>query len=62
MLKLGLQVKEEDGKVNIDLQDPPKTQLKSASENEKLIAQTIKNLLDKNLLNYLQTETETKED
>ena len=40
--------------VNIKLLDPTKKQLESATENEKLIAQTFKELFDEKLIELLQ--------
>lgn len=57
MLKLGLELKESGETLNIKLVDPTKKQLDSASENEKLVAQTIKNMLDKKLLELLEDST-----
>ena len=42
MVKLGLEIKETDGNINIKLVDPTKKQLDTASDNELLIAQKIK--------------------
>ena len=56
MLKLGIELKEEDEKLNIKLIDPTKKQLESASEMEKITAQVIKDLLDKRLLELLEEE------
>ena len=56
MLKLGIELKEEDKNLNINLVDPTKKQLETASDNEKLIAEKIKNLLDKKLLELLEKE------
>ena len=57
MLKLGLELKESGETLNIKLVDPTKKQLDSASENEKLVAQTIKNMLDKKLIELLEDST-----
>lgn len=64
MLKLGIELKEEDEKLNIKLIDPTKKQLESASEMEKITAQVIKDLLDKRLLELLEEENkeENKEE
>lgn len=63
MLKLGIQLKEVGKTLNIALVDPTKKQLEAASENEKITAQVIKNLLDNRLLELLeeQTKEQTKE-
>ena len=42
MVKLGLEIKEKEGSININLVDPTKKQLDTASENEKYIAQLFK--------------------
>lgn len=60
MLKLGLELKESGETLNIKLVDPTKKQLDSASENEKLVAQTIKEMLDKRLLELLEDSTKNK--
>lgn len=55
MIKLTLEIKEqEEGKLDLKLVDPTKKQLESASENEKLIAQKMKNVLDEELLKKLE--------
>lgn len=54
MLKIGLELKENEEELNIKLVDPTKKQLDSASENEKIVMQVIKDLLDKNLLTLLE--------
>ena len=60
MLKLGIELKEVDNTLNINLLDPTKKQLDTASENEKMIAQMIKDLLNNKLLDLLE-EQENKE-
>lgn len=55
MLKLGIELKEDGDKLNIKLVDPSKKQLETASDNEKLIADTIKDVLDKKLLEMIET-------
>ena len=55
MLKLGIELKEDGDKLNIKLLDPSKKQLETASDNEKLIADTIKDVLDKKLLEMIET-------
>ena len=42
MVKLGLEIKEKDGNINVNLIDPTKKQLETASDNEKIIAQLFK--------------------
>ena len=58
MVKLGLEIKENNGEVNIKLTDPTKKQLETASENEKLIAQKFKDLFDEKLINLLEDSKE----
>lgn len=57
MLKLTLQLKEVEDTMNIALLDPTKKQLSEATENEKLLAQQIKEVLDKRLLELLEEHT-----
>lgn len=57
MLKLGIELKEVGETLNINLVDPTKKQLDSASEMEKITAQVIKELLDKRLLELLEENT-----
>lgn len=58
MVKLGLEINETNGEVNIKLTDPTKKQLETASENEKLIAQKFKDLFDEKLINLLEDSKE----
>ena len=61
MLKIGIELKEVGETLNINLIDPTNKQLETASDNEKLIAQAIKDVLNKKLLDMLeQEEKETK--
>ena len=57
MLKLTLQLKEVEDTMNIALLDPTKKQLSEATENEKILAQQIKEVLDKRLLELLEEHT-----
>ena len=57
MLKLTLQLKEVEDTMNITLLDPTKKQLSEATENEKMLAQQIKEVLDKKLLELLEEQT-----
>ena len=57
MLKLTIGLKEVDNTMNINLIDPTKKQLESATENEKILAQQIKEVLDKKLLELLEDHT-----
>lgn len=64
MIKLGLELKENDGKINIKLIDPTKKQLESATDNEKLTAQILKEVLETKLLDMMNSyeQKEQKED
>lgn len=57
MLKLTLQLKEVEDTMNINLIDPTKKQLSEATENEKILAQQIKEVLNKKLLELLEEHT-----
>lgn len=62
MLKLGIQLKEVDNTLNIQLVDPTKKQLSEATENEKITADIIKVVFGENLIdligNYNKAEKE----
>lgn len=58
MLKLGIGLKEVDNTLNINILDPTAKQLESATENEKITAQLIKDLLDEKLLELLEERNE----
>lgn len=60
MLKLTIGLKENEGNLDITLSDPTKKQLESATENERILAQTIKELLDNRLLELLEEQTKEK--
>lgn len=60
MIKLGLQITDNEKEVNIKLLDPTKKQLESATENEKLIAQNFKELFDEKLIELLQEKINNK--
>ena len=60
MIKLGLQITDDEKEVNIKLLDPTKKQLDSATENEKMIAQTFKELFDEKLIELLQEKINNK--
>lgn len=62
MLKLTIGLKEVDNTMNINLIDPTKKQLESATENEKILAQQIKEVLDKKLLELLEDHTSDKKE
>ena len=61
MLKLTIGLKEVDNTLNINLIDPTKKQLEQASENEKITAQLIKDLLNNKLLDLLEEENKKNE-
>ena len=58
MVKLGLEIIEDKGNINIKLIDPTKKQLETASENEKFIAQKFKDLFDEKLVYMLEENQE----
>lgn len=58
MVKLGLEINEENGNINIKLLDPTKKQLDTATENEKFVAQKFKDLFDKKLVEMLEENEE----
>lgn len=60
MVKLGLEIIEDDGNINIKLIDPTKKQLETASENEKFVAQKFKDLFDEKLVYMLEENQEEK--
>ena len=60
MLKLGFQIKEVGDTLNINIIDPTEKQLNAASDNERAIAQAIKELFEKRLLELLEEETKTE--
>ncbi len=62
MLKLTIGLKEVDNTMNINLIDPTTKQLESATENEKILAQQIKEVLDKKLLELLEDHTSDKKE
>lgn len=57
MLKLTLKLEEVGETMNIALLDPTKKQLTEASENEKVLAQVIKDVLNNRLLELLEDHT-----
>ena len=61
MLKLGIELKEVGETLNINLIDPTKKQLDTATEQEKLVAQLIKDLLNDRLLDLLEEQQNKKE-
>lgn len=61
MLKITLGLKEVDNTLNINLIDPTKKQLEQATDNEKMTAQLIKDLLNNKLLELLEEETKKEE-
>lgn len=60
MIKLGLQITDNEKEVNIKLLDSTKKQLESATENEKLIAQNFKELFDEKLIELLKEKINNK--
>lgn len=57
MLKIGFKIDEVGDKLNINIIDPTEKQLNAASDNERAIAQAIKDLFEKRLLELLEEET-----
>ena len=62
MLKLGIEFKEVGETLNINLIDPTKKQLDTASENEKLTAQIVKDVLSEKLLDLIGNYEQTKKE
>ena len=60
MVKLGLQITDNEEEVNIKLLDPTKKQLESASENERVIAQAFKELFEEKLIELLKEHVNNK--
>jgi hypothetical protein len=56
MVKLGLEIKDDGKEVKIKLTDPTKKQLEEATENEKIVAQRIKDVFDISLIELLNTK------
>lgn len=56
MVKLGLEIKDDGKEVKIKLIDPTKKQLEEATENEKIVAQRVKDVFDISLIELLNTE------
>ena len=61
MLKIGIELKQAGETLNIRMLEATKKQLESASEMEKITAQLIKEVLDENLLDLLNTKETEKE-
>ena len=57
MLKIGFKIEEVGNALNINIIDPTEKQLNAASDNERAIAQAIKDLFEKRLLELLEEET-----
>lgn len=62
MLKIGIEFKEVGETLNINLIDPTKKQLDSASENEKITAQIVKDVLNEKLLDLMQNYDQTNKE
>lgn len=60
MVKLGLQITDDEKEVNIKLLDPTKKQLEAATENEKVIAQNFKELFEEKLIELLKEKINNK--
>lgn len=53
MIKIGLEIKQDGSKVHLRLVDPSKKQLEEASDDERLVAQKVKDLFDIKLIDLL---------
>lgn len=62
MLKIGIEFKEVGETLNINLIDPTKKQLDSASENEKITAEIVKDVLNEKLLDLIGNYEQTKKE
>lgn len=62
MLKLGIEFKEVGETLNINLIDPTKKQLDTASENEKITAEIVKDVLNEKLLDLIGNYEQTKKE
>lgn len=60
MLKIGFKIEEVGNALNINIIDPTEKQLNAASDNERAIAQAIKDLFEKRLLELLEEQTKEK--
>ena len=56
MLKIGIKIKANDNEVNLDFVDATKKDLQTATEEEKFIAQAIKEIFDESLTDLLQAK------
>lgn len=54
MLKVGIKFKATENEVKMDFVDPTKKELQSATEEEKFIAQAIKEIFDEKLTELLK--------
>lgn len=53
MVKITLEIKDDGKEVNVKFINPTKKQLDGATENEKVVAQKIKDIFDNNLLDMI---------
>lgn len=53
MVKITLEIKDDGKEVNVKFKNPTDKQLEEATENEKIVAQKIKDIFDNNLLDMI---------
>ena len=53
MVKITLEIKDDGKEVNVKFKNPTEKQLEEATENEKIVAQKIKDIFDNNLLDII---------
>ena len=53
MVKITLEIKDDGKEVNVKFKNPTEKQLEEATENEKIVAQKIKDIFDNNLLDMI---------
>ena len=53
MVKITLEIKDDGKEVNVKFKNPTEKQLEEATENEKVVAQKIKDIFDNNLLDMI---------
>lgn len=56
MVKITLEINDTNDEVNVKLVNPTKKQLDTATENEKIVAQRIKDVFDISLIELLSTK------
>ena len=56
MVKITLEIKDDGKEVNVKFKNPTEKQLEEATENEKIVAQRIKDVFDISLIELLSTK------